>query len=252
MGRRVIYKIENIPQNSFAERQWDEVSRLQHWYNSEFKWSSGTISFKRFVVFPNVEGFSNLDQSVWQILAQRHQTLRERGMSEHEVVEQLERDCLVFVKWGGYFDDCLASGFTRVADNEWNAFLVCDFLLKVSTLCPDVTIHIIDEGRFIKTGTVWVRNGDVILHTSRMRTSWFLDEMLLDKHIFSVVDPEKYNNHQALKNVIPEFNKLQHAERLNVIRDWNWLGYGDGYDAHGDDTTGFDLNQKVKQFLLTD
>ena len=82
--------------------------------------------------------------------------------------------------------------------------------------------------------------------------SSFLDEMLQDKHVFSIVNPEKYNNHPAFKNVIPEFNKLQTADRLNVIRNWNWLGYGDGYDSSGDDVTGFNLNLKVKRFHLLD
>ncbi|MBI4429089.1 MAG: hypothetical protein HY562_08215 [Ignavibacteriales bacterium] len=252
MGRRILYKIEDNSQNSFTEDQWTEVGRMQHWYNSEFKWSLGKIAFKRYVIFPNAEEFANLDQSVWQIIAQRHHSLHEQGMTDHEIVEQLERDRLVFVKWGGYFDNCLASGFTRVADNEWNAFLVCDFLLKVSTLCPDMTIHVVDEGQFVKTGEVWVRRGEVYLRTSRLPKSLFLDEMIQDKHIFSIVNPDKYNNHPAFKNVIPEFNRLHAADKLNVVRRWNWLGYGDGYDASGDDATGFNLNLKVRRFHIVD
>lgn len=252
MGRRIIYKIENSVQSSFTEEQWNEVARMQHWYNSEFKWSSGKISFKRYVLFPNTEEFSNLDQSVWQIIAHRYESLQRQGMNDFEIVEQLERDQLVFVKWGGYFDGCLASGFTRVADNEWNAFLVCDFLLKASTLCPEITVYITDEGQFIKTGEVWFRRGDAFLYKSRLPMSLFLDEMLQDKHIFSIVNSEKYSNHPAFKNVIPGFNRLQTADRLNVVRNWNWLGYGDGYDASGDDTMGYNLNLKVRRFQLVD
>src|SRR3989442_10557590 len=34
------------------------------------------------------------------------------------IIAQLEADGLVIAKRGGYFDQCLASGFTRVAGNE--------------------------------------------------------------------------------------------------------------------------------------
>jgi hypothetical protein len=252
MGRRVIYKIEKNPENSFSEEQWNEVMRLQHWYNSEFRWSSGRIAFKRYVIFPNVEEFKDLDQSIRQIIAFRYHNLFERGMSEQAIIEQLERDRLIFVKWGGYYDDCLASGFTRVADNEWNAFLVCDFLLKASTLCPNATIHVFDEGKFIKTGRLWLRDGCVMLYANRLPPTAFLDEMVQDKRIFSVVNSEKYNKHPPLKNVITGFNKLHTEDRLNLVRNWNWLGYGDGYDSSGDDVTGFDLNLKVRAFQLFD
>ncbi len=263
MGRRLIYKIEEKEENStsaslrrehsgersvepFSEEQWEEVQRLQHWYNSEFTWSVGKLAFKRYVLFPNTEEFSNLDLSVWEIIGQRHDHLRKTGLSEHEVVLQLEKDRLVFVKWGGYFDGCLASGFTRVADNEWNAFLVCDFLLKASTLCPNATIKIIDEGRFVKTGSVSFRNGYALLGRK-----YFVRESVNSNdddrwHIFSIVNPEKYDRHPGLKNMIPDFNRMESKERLALIRNWNWLGYGDGYDADGDDESGFDLDSKLK------
>ncbi len=250
MGRRIIYKIGNTGESMPTDSQWREVSKLQHWYNSEFIWSTGRISFKRYVVFPNTEEFSDLDQSIWEIIGRRQVSLRKEGLSEEEIVAQLEKDRLIFVKWGGYFDNCFASGFTRVADNEWNAFLVCDFLLKASTLCPDTTIQVFDEGQFVKTGAVWFRDGAALVPKNIIRISSFIDEMLEDKHVFSIVDPEKYNKHPAFKNSIPDFNRLDRPEQRTLLQNWNWLGYGDSYDVEGDDSKGFDLNRKVRKFQL--
>lgn len=252
MGRRIIYRIEDRSGNALADKEWDELQRLQHWYNSEFSWTAGRLAFKRYIIFPNIEEFGDLDASIWEIIAKRHQSLAAQGLSEYEVISQLERDKLLVVKWGGYYDDCLASGFTRVADNEWNAYLVSDFLLKASTLCPKATIKVTDEGLFVKTRDVWFRDGSVLLPRSVIAKDLDLEDMLQSKRIFSIVDAEKYDKHPEFKNIIPEFNKLKMKERKELVRNWNWLGYGDGYDFNGDDVKGFDLNAKVRRFEILD
>ncbi len=250
MGRRIIYRIPETEQNYFSEEEWGEVQRLQHWYNSEFSWSSGRIALKRYVLFPNSEDFENLDMPIWDLIAQRNQLLRADGMSEREIIAQMERDKLVVVKWGGYYDNCLASGFTRVADNEWNAYLVCDFLLKASTLIPNATISVLDEGKFIKTSRIDLRNANAIIPRDQPMSNAETTEALHARKIFSVVDPDKYNRHPSFRNIIPEFNKLKSSERQRLVRNWNWLGYEGNFDANGDDKKGFDLNTKVRSFAI--
>jgi hypothetical protein len=250
MGRRIIYKISETEANQFSDKEWDEVERLQHWYNSEFSWSSGRPALKRYVLFPNSEDFDNLEMPIWDLIAQRHQVLRADGLSEREIVAQMEKDRLVVVKWGGYYDNCLASGFTRVADNEWNAYLVCDFLLKASTLIPNASISLMDEGKFIKTSLIELRDATATVPRDRFVTGADAEEALRSKKIFSVVDPDKYNRHPAFRNMIPEFNKLKSSERQKLVRNWNWLGYEGNFDADGDDKKGFDLNAKVRSFGL--
>ncbi|MCX6141768.1 MAG: hypothetical protein NTZ35_00970, partial [Ignavibacteriales bacterium] len=147
MGRRIIYRIYDREGNRFTEGEWEEIDRLQHWYNSEFSWSTGRLGVKRYIFFPNAEDFQNVETPIREVIGQRHASLRQQGLSKPEIVSQMEKDNLITVKWGGYYDNCLASGFTRVADNEWNAYLVCDFLLKASTLCPDARISAFDEGK---------------------------------------------------------------------------------------------------------
>jgi len=248
MGRRIIYRIEEGDSNRFTESEWDEVERLQHWYNSEFSWSTGRLSFRRFVYFPNTEDFENLETPIWDVISKRHQSLRAEGKTEQEIVAQLERDHLVDVKWGGYYDDSLASGFTRVADNEWNAYLVCDFLLKVSTLIPSASIIVTDEGKFVKTGTAVLRDASVTIRRGGNSTEEQTGELLRTRKVFAVVDAEKYNRHPSFRNIIPEFNKLKSSERKKLVRNWNWLGYEGNFDTDGDDEKGFDLNMKVRSF----
>lgn len=249
MGRRIIYKIEQKPENVIEETEWAELQKLQHWYNSEFVWSSGKLLFKRYVIFPNTEDFIDVDSDIWEIIRKRRQQLAVEGLSDIEIVSQLEKDGLISVKWGGYFDGCVASGFTRVADNEWNAYLVCDFLLKASTLLLHASILVEDEGRFIKTGKLYFKQGEVLVPRNVHEQQAFR-EFVESRHFFSVVDPGKYEKHPMFKNMIPEFNKLNAQERLEHLRRWNWLGYDDAYDENGDDRKGFDLNLKVRAVRL--
>jgi hypothetical protein len=248
MGRRILYRIGEGGNNRFSDDEWGEVERLQHWYNSEFSWSTGRLAFKRFILFPNMEDFDNVETPIWEVISVRHQNLKADGLTEHEIVAQMEKDNLVVVKWGGYFDNCLASGFTRVADNEWNAFLVCDFLLKASTLLPSATIRVTDEGKFIKSGSVDLRDAGAVLRPGHRADVEEAKELVRSRHVFSVVDAEKYNRHPTFRNIIPEFNKLKAGERNKLVRNWNWLGYEGNFDADGDDHTGFDLNGKVRAF----
>ena len=250
MGRRIIYRINDREGNQFTEKEWDEIDRLQHWYNSEFSWSTGRLAIKRYIFFPNSEGFQDLEIPIWEVIGQRHASLRLEGLSEPEIVSQLEKDNLITVKWGGYYDNCLASGFTRVADNEWNACLVCDFLLKASTLCPNARISAFDEGKFIKTGQADFKNGHVEVGKSEAFSGGDVEDLSSTRRVFSVVDPEKYNRHPAFRNMIPEFGKLKMSERKKLISNWNWLGYDGNFDGNGDDASGFDLNTKVRSFIV--
>jgi len=250
VGRRIIYRIEDRRSNRFTDEQWDEVERLQHWYNSEFSWSTGRLALKRYVVFPNTEDFGNREIPVWDLIAKRHRLLLADGLTEREIVSLMERDKLIIVKWGGYYDNSLASGFTRVADNEWNAYLVCDFLLKASTLIPNATISLADEGKFIKTRLLELRNAAAALPGDVYCSFNQAEELRRTGRVFSVVDAEKYKRHPSFGNIIPEFSKLKASERKELVRNWNWLGYEGNFEVDGDDKKGFDLNAKVRSFEL--
>jgi hypothetical protein len=250
VSRKVIYRIYDREENRFTEKEWEEIERLQHWYNSEFSWSTGRLAVKRYILFPNAEDFQNVETPIWEVIGKRHANLREQGLAEPDIISQMEKDRLIIVKWGGYYDNCLASGFTRVADNEWNAYLVCDFLLKASTLCPNARITVSDEGRFVKIGQADFKDGVVEVKKVAATPEVDVDDLCKTRRVFSVVDPAKYDKHPAFQNMIPEFGKLKKSERNKLVRNWNWLGYEGNFDVNGDDLSGFDLNTKVRSFLV--
>lgn len=62
--------------------------------------------------------FEDVGVPISELINQRLEVLRKQGYSDLRAVARLEADGLVTVKWGEFLDSCLASGFTRVADNE--------------------------------------------------------------------------------------------------------------------------------------
>jgi len=52
-----------------------------------------------------------------------------------------------------------AIGMTKVADDEWSAYLVVRFALWASAVLPDHTLKVEDEGRYITAGKILVKRG---------------------------------------------------------------------------------------------
>lgn len=52
-----------------------------------------------------------------------------------------------------------ASGFTKVRENEWNAFLVLRFLTWVSRKYSQLQIEVVDEGQYILAGSIVLKAG---------------------------------------------------------------------------------------------
>lgn len=250
MARRIVYSISKDEWNRITEEEWEELTRLQYWYNYEFHWSMGRIAFKRFLIFPNYEDFDGLDVSLSDIITNRRRSLAREGRSEVEQVAQIEKDGLVTVHWGGFLSNSIASGFTRVADNEWNAYLVCEFLLKASEIFQHAAIRVCDEGSFIKAHSAIINKRNVSLVLGSNSNRKYLESIVDSRHVFSIVDRRKYDEHKNFRNTIPGFKRMEKDERLSVIRHWNWLGYEGSYDEAGDDLEGYDLNLKAKRFYI--
>ncbi len=242
MARRIFYRIRDDGRNFISGEEWDSIRSLQHWYNSEFFWTGGKLSLRRFIVFPDYET-KGMDMK--QVRA-RFAELERAGYSDEEIVRELESKRMIIVKRGGYEDGMLASGFTRVADNEFNAFLVLDFLLKVSRITRTAVLDVYDEGDFVKTHSVEIANGDVSVGEKLVDRRLY-QEAKNSHRIFAIVNPDKYDGHQEFSNRVNEFNELLPFERAKVLEDWNWLGYESraDFDFNGDDFFGFDLNRKV-------
>ena len=252
MARKLYYKIIDDGLNEISDLQWDEILRLQHWYNSEFVWSAGRLAFKMYAVFPNIDSMTTNEDHLWEQIRERHRSFRTEGISENQIIRNLESEGLVIAKKGGYFDGCLASGFTRVAGNEFNAYLVCDFLLKASVAAPGSTIEVEDEGEFIKSHKVRIRQGRIILSPpEKMKLSYY-QQMVSNRHVFAIVDSAKYDHFPRYETTISDFNELPADEQHVILKDWNWLGFENNYDINGDDIQGFDLNRKVASFEISE
>lgn len=248
MARKLYYKVVDDNKNKITDQQWDSILRLQHWYNSEFIWTAGRLGFRMYAVFPNT-GFTLEKTSDIELrIKNRKQELQKGGLTENETIQQLESEGLIIVQKGGYFDNCIASGFTRVAANEFNAYLVCEFLLKASILAPEAAISVYDEGEFVKPKQISFNQGSVIISSMNESKQKVFQEMINNRHVFAIVDPAKYDHHPRFSNIISDFNELKLDEKMSILKDWNWLGFENNFDLNGDDVQGFDLNKKVLKF----
>jgi hypothetical protein len=252
MGRKLYYRVEDTPSNSISDEEWDRILRLQKWYNSEFIWSCGRLAFKMFSVFPNWEYLSVDSEAYWDVVRKRTKELRRTLASENEVTRTLEREKLVIVKKGGYFDGSHASGFTKVAGNEFNAYLVSEFILKASTIAPSAEFILRDEGGFVKCREVRLKEGKVRLRAKDSRALERARELVETRHVFSIVNPSKYDQFPKFKTVVAGFNDMEEDDRRTIVKDWNWLGFAGAYDQNGDDLSGYDLNKKVLAFEVED
>jgi len=250
LARKIYYWVKDCVVNAVSDDEWEEVLKLQHWYNSEFFWTAGKLTFKMFSAFPNWEYGSDRTALVVDIIRQRKKILKLSGLKENQIIKVLESEGLLIVKKGGFQDECIASGFTRVASNEYNAYLVCEFLLKASKIVLHARIDVKDEGKFIKTHSVSFQDGNIILHQQGENANYRIKNLLERRKIFSIVNPVKYDDYAKFANQIENYSKLKKTEKLKILHDWNWLGFEDNYDYNGDDLAGLNLNLKVNEFIV--
>lgn len=249
MARKLYYKVTDDGHNVLTDEEWDQIARLQHWYNSEFIWTAGKLGFRLFAVFPNTGSSKENDVLIRQI-HERQKELRHSGFSEADTIRRMEAEGLIISQKGGYDTECIASGFTRIAGNEYNAYLVCEFLLKASRIARRAKIDVRDEGEFIKTKSAVFFDGSVYVNGSEACSTDYCRHLIDYRQVFSIVNPSKYDDHPYLRNNIPDFEKMDSEERRAVVRDWNWLGFGDNFDEEGNDREGLNLNQKVTNFFF--
>src|SRR5258706_727734 len=107
VARKIYYKIYDDGKNILSEAEWEDIRRLQHWYNSEFYWTAGYLAFKMYAVFPNTDASIIATEDAFiQNIATRRTVLREEGLSENEIIQRLETEGLIISENGGYFDNC--------------------------------------------------------------------------------------------------------------------------------------------------
>jgi hypothetical protein len=252
LARKLYYKVLADGSNSIDDTAWEEIRRLQHWYNTEFVWTAGRLGLKMYAIFPNEGDEPATRKEIERAVARRLTEGKAQGLPENTVLERLQEEGLVTLKRGGYLDGCIASGFTRVAGNEFNAYLTCEFLLKASRIARQARFLVSDEGGFIKPQEIAIHAGDVVLTPSSPEVIERLRSMAENRHVFAIVDPAKYDRYPRYQPTVSDFNELPLDERQGIVGNWKWLGFESNFDLNGDDVQGFDLNGKVGEFRLED
>jgi hypothetical protein len=252
MPRAIRYYIDDTPENSLPNELWRELVRLQHWYNSEFIWSCDRLALKRYILFPNYASIPDMPYKTAKFhfrkrFLQKKIELQDEIAAAKAVVEE----GLFDVRWGGVRDNSLASGITRVADNEFNAYLVCEFLMKCSVIATDATFVAEDEGRFILTRRAMFRNGEILVrHDDLAPLVPDLDTSLEIPQIFCVVNPTKYDEHPRFTQSVEDFDDLDGEEVTASVNNFRALGFAQNYETAWGDGEGLNLQQRARKVVL--
>lgn len=116
----------------------------------------------------------------------------------------------------------VAAGFTKVAGNEWNAFLIYHLAIVISKKWPKWEICIEDEGSFsncipliIQNGTVryndsfWVKPAQsdrseqaMSVRETRTKEICSFVELAKTRSVFKIVEPTRYAAHEKFQGVV--------------------------------------------------
>jgi hypothetical protein len=154
MGRTIHYLVEDDGQNRITDAEWQKIEELHEKYNADFKWSCERLSLERFSISPHWSAWDETGLrvgEVWRrITAELQKPNGMQSLLEHGLIE---------VSKGGYRGSkYLMSGFTKVRDDEYNANLVIEFLIKASFLAPRIKIKVSDEGDYLACPVI-IQNG---------------------------------------------------------------------------------------------
>jgi|GEM_PF-396440 len=252
MPRALRYHVDDVSTNTIADDAWANIARMQHWYNAEFIWTCDRIGLKRYILFPHYERMPEMPYHIARYhfrkrLLQKKVELRD----EIAAVRAIEETGLFTVRWGGVRDNALASGITHVADNEFNAYLLCEFLLKCSTVAREATFEVEDEGRFILPGRAMFRDGQILVRRSDLERAG--QEIHLEQpQVFAVVNATRYDDHPSFSQSVEDFDELDDAARIESISRQGALGFANNFETAWGDGEGLNLQQRARAVVLLD
>ena len=246
MPRALRYYVDDNGRNRITNEEWTQIAATQHWYNSEFFWSCDKIGLKRYILFPNYDHMPEMPYRTARFHFRKRLLAKKIEVGNWvEAVEALVDEGLFSVRWGGTRESSIASGITHVADNEYNAYLLAEFLLKCSTIVPDATFTLEDEGRFVLPGRAMFRQGKVLVHREDLAATPQNETSGETPQIFSLVNHARYDDHPTFTQSIEDFDELDEAELAEAIGLTNGLGFGENYDDEEGDREGLDLQKRA-------
>jgi hypothetical protein len=166
MGRTIHYSVADDGINAMTDEEWSKIEELQEKYNDKYTWTCENLCFERLSVHPNWTAWRETGLSTQEVWNQINQ-----AMEMPKGLEELQAQGLVEINFGGYQGNgFLASGFTKVRENEENAALVIKFLIEASLLAPRIRIKVSDEGDYLACPVI-IQNGRMKPDESEIKSS---------------------------------------------------------------------------------
>lgn len=251
MARRIHCFITADANNTVTDDEWERIRKLQHWYSSEFFWTAGKPALKMFAVFPNLDHPLADENVLTEYIEKRWKDLRGQGITENQILRTMRDEKLVILKEGGYRDGCLVSGSVRVANNEWNAYLFTEFILKASLIAANATFEIHDEGEFIRWRPVYMRGGCVRLYPRSQQQYRRMERIVGENALFAPVDPQEYDDHPTYRTQVRDFRRMEGEKKRDILKNWNWHGYESVLQTPDNSGKVYDLNARVKRIEIS-
>lgn len=250
MPRALRYYIDVSEDNAIDAAEWAQIARLQHWYNSEFIWSCDKIGLKRYILFPNYDTIPGMPYHTAKYHFRRRLLAKKIELQDElAAVRAMEEQGLFTVRWGGVRDDSLASGITHVADNEFNAYLLCEFLLKCSMIARGATFVAEDEGRFILTRRAAFREGEVLIRREDAYAEG--EEIKLEApQVFSVVNPSRYDEHPRFRQSLEDIDDADDEIVAETAQRFGDLGFAQNYETAWGDNEGLNLQLRARKVTV--
>ncbi len=251
MARRLLCFVAANETNYVSDEEWEEILKLQHWYSSEFFWTAGKPALKMFAVFPNLDHPLADENELMEYISKRWHDLRSTGMTENAIIRKLHNEKLILIKEGGYHDGCLLSGSVRVANNEWNAYLFTEFILKASIIAKRAAFELHDEGEFIQWRPVMIQNGTVHINVKSRQQYRRAEQIVGENELFALIDPHEFDDHPDYRTQVYGFRRMERQEKRDLLKYWNWHGYDS--DVHHPEKREmiYDLNKKVREIRIS-
>jgi len=251
MARRLHCFVTTDDKNIVTDDEWEQIRKLQHWYSSEFFWTAGKPALKMFAVFPNLDHPLADENKLTVYISNRWKELRGTGRTENEILRTMRNEKLVILKEGGYRDGCLLSGSVRVANNEWNAYLFTELILKASSIAPRATFEIHDEGEFIRWRPIFVRQGIVRLYARSQQQYRRMEHIVGENELFAAIDPHEYDDHPTYRTQVSGFRRMEREKKRDILKNWNWHGYDSILQGSEKREHVYNLNVRVKEIHIS-
>jgi len=204
-----------------------------------------------FAVFPNIDHPLADENELMEFISKRWNELRITGMSDNAILRKMRDEKLILLKEGGYRDGCLISGSVRVANNEWNAYLFTELILKASHIAQHATFEVHDEGEFIRWRPVYINNGIVHVYAKSQHQFRRLEEIVGANELFALINPHEFDDHPDYRTQVYGFRQMERSEKKDVLKNWNWLGYDSLLHSSDSKDFVYDLNAKVKEIQIS-